>query len=1063
MISLNAYQSLEDAWIGGVEAWCRAASGFVLNGGRAWLVTVSDGQANWIKARLLRAGVSLFGVQFLDARALRRELCQWHGLPARALGQETLEFLLRLRALAAAEEGSPRCAAVARQPGTCLSALDDYAAAGWLHEPGLLDDILPDELAEFLPELQRLGAWTPEIDRELKRKAEGGRRKAEGLTTEDTESTEIGREGWGDWGEGRETGNGRQTGKLSVCVFGWDAGWWPLFDLMRSAVWTADAAYVFAPSPRGTSEGVQQGWMEACEEAFGTEFEACEASGFVGAQAALAGRLEGTNLDVSVDEERPEAPELLTGEDGADLAVLVVDFVARWLVEAEKDSDREAERRIALLCPRRTPMAVAVVRALAAAGISVEDELGEIAEPTLPVQIQRAILEYQQDRSGLDGLLTVVELLNQHVTGSGVEGKAATLRAVFPLDPVEVRRALHGAFAEVQHHDAGVLCQAASFARAEVGRPLGRLITHLEAWPETLPWREALRRWCEGLSELGVSIDSLEPLWSQLQGLKVPDPVPAAAFFHYLSSVLACTSARRPAGSAHRFARVVVTTLEGAAGQSWGGAVLLDSNEGQWPLYPPENPFFDDAVRARFNVRRTEFEGREAEERPHHLLTSADRAQLEHFRFLETLENCVGPLAFASLTRDAVDAGRELYPNEWLLRCLVESDTGGAQDEALLERWRRSTRQVARAAHPLAAVERSHLELVHRLRRDPEAPFDDYFFNFQALTGPDELPWAEAWSAGELDTAWNQPATFAMTQVFGAEPWRDKARGLVRGESWMVGRLVHQWVPAALGLSKEARRFGAEDWSQALGQGLSRVRTQAEAGLRHSLAGGKRTKDGAAELNLWWQGVLRKAHRATFRCLEALAGLAMADGQTERWVSVERNFRAVLGTGDGLLRLRARCDLVLLDRPEMAGANCQLIDIRTGAAPSSGPLTLAKVQTGKGLGLAALVFMARAEGADLHRTRAGVIHPEGSNFAMVDDHSAPTLQPAMDQLAREQGTLMFGQRGAVVDESGHGQVENLPLATTLVDPAVLARKGQVGTSGFHSGLIPEEKSEPLRD
>ena len=504
-------------------------------------------------------------------------------------------------------------------------------------------------------------------------------------------------------------------------------------------------------------------------------------------------------------------------------------------------------------------------------------------------------------------------------------------------------------------------------------------------------------------------------------------------------------AARCSAGAAHRFARVVVTTLEGAAGQSWGGVVLLDSNEGEWPLYPPENPFFDDAVRARFNARRLATEPEEGQERPHHLLTSADRAQLEHFRFLETLENCAGPLAFASLTRDPVETNRELYPNEWLLRCLVESDPGANQDEALLERWRRSTRQVARAAHRLSAGESKHLRDVHQRRRDPAAAFDEHFFNFQTLTGPDELPWAEAWSAGELDTAWNQPAMFAMKQVFGAEPWRDTGHRLVRGESWMVGRLVHQWVPAALGLSKTPRRFGSEDWNRVLGSGLDRVRAETEDRLRASLGKTRHPAERRAELDLWWQGVLRKAAWASTRCLEALAATATAtgDGPVEHWVGVQQNFQAELGTADGPLRLRARCDLVLLDRPEIEGAACQLVDIRTGAAPSSGPLTLPKVQTGKGLSLAALLFMARAGGADAHRTRAGVIHPDGSNFSLVDGDSAPMLQPAMDLLARQQHTLVFGQKGAVIDESGHGQVENLPLATTPIDPAILARKGQV--------------------
>ncbi len=1010
MISLKTYGRVEDAWCDGVEAWCRAAPDFVLGGGRAWLVTASDGQANWIRRRLLRAGVALFGVQFLDARTLRRELCLRHGLPARALGQETLEFLLRLRALAAArEDGSPRCAAVARHPGTCLAALDDYAAAGWLDDPGLLDEILPDELGGFLDELRALGAWTPDLDARL---------LAATLATD----------------------HRRLAPPLSVCVFGWDANAWAYFDLLRAAAGSAGSTYVFMPSPRGISEGIQQEWVEACEDAFGTAFDTCENSDFTSAQAALASRLEGASLDSPTPDAPLPPPELLTGVDTHDAAILVRDYAARWLLAHAEDADA----RLAILSPCRNPSAVAVVRALTAAGIAVEDELGEIAELDLPVQIQRALLDYYLNQGGLDPLLTLVELLNQHAAAKEKLSKnGQVLREVCPLDPVAVREALHGAFAEVQHHDARVLSDAASFARASVARPLRRLIDHLEAWPDTLPWREALRRWCEGLCGLGVSIDSLEPLWSQLQTLPVPDPVPSEALFRYLSAVLECASARRPPGAAHRFARVVVTTLAGAAGQTWGGVVLLDANEGSWPLYPPENPFFDDAVRARYNVRRTEINPTEGVVRPGHLLTSADRAQLEHFRFLETLENCTGPLAFASLTNDPTQTNRELYPNEWLLRCLVESDRSPARDEKLLDRWRGSIRQATRAKSKLPAGEQSHLRDVHGRRRDPDAPFDEHFFNFQSLTSPDELPWAEAWSAGNLDAVWNQPATFALAQVFAAQPWREQHRRLTRAESWMVGRMVHRWVESALGRSREPRLFRADDWNRAIGPGLARAQAEAEASLRKSLARSHRLPDAHAPLPLWWQGVLRKTAWAAFRCLESLAETALASGgDAGRWLSLNRAFRTELGTSEGPLRLEARCDLVLLDRPEIVGASCQLLDIRTGAAPASGALRAPAVQSGRGLTLAATLFMARAEGAESVNTQAGVISPDGSNVAMVGEESAPNLQPVLDQLARQQRTLVFGQKGAVADTGGYGATENLPLATTPIDPAVLARKAE---------------------
>ena len=105
MISLNAYQLLEDAWSDGVAQWCREASAFVLRGGQAWMVTASEGQGNWIRSRLLCEGISLFGVQFLDARSLRRELCLRLRIAPPVLGEETLAFLLRLYALGGKEHG----------------------------------------------------------------------------------------------------------------------------------------------------------------------------------------------------------------------------------------------------------------------------------------------------------------------------------------------------------------------------------------------------------------------------------------------------------------------------------------------------------------------------------------------------------------------------------------------------------------------------------------------------------------------------------------------------------------------------------------------------------------------------------------------------------------------------------------------------------------------------------------------------------------------------------------------------------------------------------------------
>lgn len=762
MISLRAYHLLEDAWTDGVADWCRAASGFVLGGGQAWMVTTSDGQANWIKRRLLCEGISLFGVQFLDAGALRRELCRRQGITPPAIGRHALELLLRLHALTH-ENIHPELAAAARHPGACLAALDDYAAARWLDDgPELFAELLPAALQGWLPLLRATGSWVPHVDQKLVRALAHARPA--------------------------------KAAPLAVCVFGWDAAAWPTFDLLVAAAKIATQAEIYTPFPRGTSEAVQQHWLDALEDSLEVSFEPCDPSTFVSAQAALASRLEGTDLSGGPDTATPGAPELLAGHDTGDMATLACDFVARWLTArpAGRSGRNAADggQRLVLLCPARDVSSVGVVKALAAAGIAVEDEVGEQPEPSLSIQIQRALIAYHQGEADIQALLALIELLNEHAAvREDTDTESNVLSRVFPLDPVEVRRALHGAFADAQHHSARVLAATPGLARAPVARSVRELIDHLGAWPEKLPWRDILRRWEQGLNGLALTTEVLEPLWSQLAELPIAEEVPPAAFFQFLSGILAGVPPRRAAEGMNRFARVVVTSLEGAMGQTWGGALFLDSNEGAWPIYPGENPFLDDGARARLNARRASVAGEtgRAPDRGY-LLTAADRAQLEHFRFLEILENCTGPLAFAGVARDPAEPSKELYANEWALRCLVESGQAPGEGETLLDRWRHAVRRTRHHATPLAARDMTHLREIYARRRDPAAEFDAYFLNFSTLTAPDELPWTDAWSGRDLETAWNRPATFALQQIFGAEPWRDEGGSLNRRENWVVGR-----------------------------------------------------------------------------------------------------------------------------------------------------------------------------------------------------------------------------------------------------------------------------------
>ena len=307
------------------------------------------------------------------------------------------------------------CPRVARHPRACLAAIDDLGNAGWLDRMEDAREVLSPALGQWLPALRSSGAWTPEIDRRL-------------LT--------------------RATESPARHMPLSVCVYGWDAIFWPSFDLLVATLRATENARVYAPLPRGTSEAIQQSWLDALEAATGGDFDVCESSGFPSSQADLVGRLEGTDLAATHPGLSATEPELLVGVDATDQVTLARDFVARWLAarpRAAEDKGTGSATRLVILCPCRNASAVGIVRALADANIAIEDELGEIPEPSLSIQIQRAILDYHQDDAGLESLVALIELLNEYTTLWAAVGTGA-LRRVFPLDPVETRRALHKRF-----------------------------------------------------------------------------------------------------------------------------------------------------------------------------------------------------------------------------------------------------------------------------------------------------------------------------------------------------------------------------------------------------------------------------------------------------------------------------------------------------------------------------------------------------------------------------------------------------------------------------------------
>ena len=160
------------------------------------------------------------------------------------------------------------------------------------------------------------------------------------------------------------------------------------------------------------------------------------------------------------------------------------------------------------------------------------------------------------------------------------------------------------------------------------------------------------------------------------------------------------------------------------------------------------------------------------------------------------------------------------------------------------------------------------------------------------------------------------------------------------------------------------------DWEGARTVGLAAARLGTEETLRAALARQGKPAAGDEPLPLWWRSTLQKAQWSAGRCLEALADVARegSAGAGGVWLSQNRRFHADVGTASGPLRLQAHCDLVFSDQPDLAGASCQLIDIRTGAAPAAGAQSAEPARKGaRDLNLAALMFLAVQAGARARR------------------------------------------------------------------------------------------------
>ena len=148
----------------------------------------------------------------------------------------------------------------------------------------------------------------------------------------------------------------------------------------------------------------------------------------------------------------------------------------------------------------------------------------------------------------------------------------------------------------------------------------------------------------------------------------------------------------------------------------------------------------------------------------------------------------------------------------------------------------------------------------------------------------------------------------------------------------------------------------------------------------------------------------------------------------------EQKLAVSVGTPGGPLPLKGRIDILISDRPDIAGARVRIFDFKTGRGAV--PPSLATLERGYGAQFAAYYLMARDAGAA--DAVIGIIKPDSRALDVFAAADEPNLRARFAILAGLRQNLRFARRGPLVSE--YGVCETLPLATVPIDPAILDQK-----------------------
>ena len=677
-----------------------------------------------------------------------------------------------------------------------------------------------------------------------------------------------------------------------------------------------------------------------------------------------------------VPADAPDAPapaaRIIVGETRGDEMALVAEEVDRLLADGGEN--------IAVVFPRSDAAHLQLVHLLRERGIAFADLLEVVAPPSLEMQVQRALLEFHRSGGRLEKLLALWPLLLAlgHVKASLGEVRAACERL----------------FDECHSHTLAACAERLLADRNEAFREIGRFASRLPPWPAELTLGDALARFASLCADFLLPLPPGLAAWEELAD-REKAPLPAQLVLETLELLVPQGGAAAGAAGRGLFARVTLTTRRRAEGVAWSHVIFVESNAGVWPMRREPSPWLTDELRTALNERGRFSLG---------LFTSEDRAALERQGLAGLMREARQEVIFSAACHDEADPDLPLGPNRFVERVLL----GAAGADSLEAEWIRLARRVA---GPVPAPVPENWRRIWLRRRDPAAPFDEFFFSGEA-----EKIRPASLAARLVESGARDPAELWFDAVLGvsAVSWRP----LTRAREKSLGLLAHRVMAAALRAGGPAD--GAFGRLPSPGEARERL-TLALAELRTRWPRDRYWDSFHAELTQKTSALLAQVFDL---CRGEFAGIELP--LPRGGVSIPAGIAA-------RLTVRGRIDLVLLDRPEWRGARVDIFDFKTGADNRLSASRMAKHGDALQLG----VYLAAAAALGAAAGRVWMLKPDGGPSSLAMDELPDGLEK-LPQIARH---LATGRYGALTpDRTEFAEGRPWPLACAPIAHEVLAAK-----------------------